>query len=81
MLRRAIALFAALALIGCALVVTPQRPPRPGVSPRLSIESAGRAFQLGAEAASLGQPLSACPFAGDDAMRAWRAGWRWWGGG
>jgi ribosome modulation factor len=70
-----------LAVLGCgALVVTPHTP-RPGVNARLSAESAARAFQLGIEAATLGLPLSACPFSGEDAARAWRAGWRWWSGG
>lgn len=81
MTSRVAALLLVLAAVACgALVITPSTP-RPGVSARLSVEAAGRAFQQGVEAASLGQPLSSCPFSGDDAARAWRAGWRWWGGG
>jgi ribosome modulation factor len=51
------------------------------VSARLSADAAAAAFRQGLEAAALGQPISACPFAGDDAARAWKAGWKWWGGG
>ena len=81
MAPRVAALLFLLAAVACgALVITPSTP-RPGVSARLSVEAASRAFQQGAEAASLGQPLSSNPFSSEDAARAWRAGWRWWGGG
>jgi ribosome modulation factor len=78
---RAGVLLLTVALLGrCALLKSDPHP-HPGVSARLSADAAAAAFRQGLEAAALGQPISACPFAGDDAARAWKAGWKWWGGG
>jgi len=74
---RLVVLIVVLAAASCPLI-HPQ--PRPGVSTHLSVTAAAQAFQQGAEAAQLGQPISVCPFTGDEAARAWRAGWRWWHG-
>jgi len=81
MTLRAVALLIALAIaIGCTLFSV-SNAPRPGVSARLSADAAAQAFRQGLEAAALGQPIGACPFTGDDAARAWKAGWKWWSGG
>jgi ribosome modulation factor len=77
---RVAALFVAIALAGCTLL-TVRYTPRPGMSSRLTADAAAAAFRQGIEAAALGQPISTCPFAGDDAARAWKAGWKWWAGG
>ena len=75
-MRRGLALAVVLALGPCPLL--PTRPVRPIASPHLTAAAAASAFQLGAEAAALGVPISACPFTGEDAARAWRAGWTWY---
>jgi len=77
---RIAALLLTLAVTGCTIFRV-SHTPRAAMSARLSSDAAAQAFRQGIEAATLGQPISSCPFAGDDAARAWRAGWKWWSGG
>lgn len=70
----ALALAAALAA-GCLVVVA--RAPRTPGARALTPAAAAVAFQQGIEAADLRVSIDACPYVSADAIRAWRAGYRW----
>lgn len=76
MLRAAIVIVAVLSG-ACAARQTIQIGSHAPPSPRLSADAAALAFRQGIEASALGLSESACPYSGDDARRAWRAGWQW----
>lgn len=74
-MSRLAALVIALALAaGCLVVVT--RPRTPGAR-TMGPAAAAVAFQQGIEAADLRVSIDACPYVSADAIRAWRAGYRW----